>query len=117
MYTGNSFTEFCKNLFSLPLRYDDTFYRLVGSGLYDLILLDRLFFLVKTPLWIKRDEENKVHSEDGPAIAWDDGYTLYFLHGVNLTKELWQGITTHTTSPRDILALENPELWRAAKRL
>jgi hypothetical protein len=29
----------------------------------------------------------KLHREDGPAIEWFDGYTQWFLNGIELTKE------------------------------
>lgn len=35
-------------------------------------------------IWL---QNNKRHREDGPAIEYKDGKKLWFLEGVNLTKE------------------------------
>ena len=49
------------------------------------------------PLHIRFDAENRLHAEGEPAIAFADGYSLYFHHGVKLPEEygkvhpdLWQ---------------------------
>jgi internalin A len=49
------------------------------------------------PLHISFDSANELHAEGEPAIAFADGYSLYFHHGVKLTEEygklppdLWQ---------------------------
>ncbi len=39
------------------------------------ILMDR-------PESIRRDDQNRLHCEDGPAISFRDGYALHFHHGV-----------------------------------
>jgi internalin A len=49
------------------------------------------------PLHIRFDAENQLHAEGEPAIAFADGYSLYFHHGVKLPEkygkvhpDLWQ---------------------------
>jgi internalin A len=49
------------------------------------------------PLHIRFDAENRLHAEGEPAIAFADGYSLYFHHGVKLPEnygklhpDLWQ---------------------------
>lgn len=44
-------------------------------------------FLSDRPRVLKRDAENNLHCEDGPAIAYADGWELYFWHGTSIPKE------------------------------
>ena len=40
-----------------------------------------------------RNEEEKLHREDGPAIVWEDGTHSYYLNGKQYTKkEYWKEI-------------------------
>lgn len=36
---------------------------------------------------LKRDAENNLHCEDGPAVAWPDDWKLYFWHGTHVPAE------------------------------
>src|SRR6476661_9787382 len=63
------------------------------------------------PLHIRFDGENRLHAEGEPAIAFADGYSLYFHHGVKLPEnygkvhpDLWQA--------QWIISEENTELRR-----
>ncbi len=63
------------------------------------------------PLHIRFDAENRPHAEGEPAIAFADGYSLYFHHGVKLPEkygkvhpDLWQA--------EWLLSEENAELRR-----
>lgn len=38
------------------------------------------------PELIKRDHENLLHSDNGPAIKWRDGWALYFWHGTPIPE-------------------------------
>jgi internalin A len=63
------------------------------------------------PLHLRFDSANELHAEGEPAIAFADGYSLYFHHGVKLPEEygkvhpdLWQA--------EWLLSEENAELRR-----
>ncbi|MEG4216941.1 hypothetical protein QUA27_23805 [Microcoleus sp. Pol14C6] len=63
------------------------------------------------PLHLRFDAENRLHAEGEPAIAFADGYSLYFHHGVKLPEKygkvhpaLWQA--------EWLLSEENAELRR-----
>ncbi len=109
-----AFYKLCRKLFCYPNRYYGTFLHLVESGMYDLILLDGVCIMVPYPVVVKRNERGQLHSENAPALAWKDGYALYFLHGLRLEWELWQKITTRALSPQEILSLKNQEIRRVA---
>lgn len=39
------------------------------------------------PVYIKMDDENRTHCEDGPAIYFSDGFSIYSWHGVQIPGE------------------------------
>lgn len=64
------------------------------------------------PCTIKMDEQNRTHCEDGPAIAYSDGFAIYVWHGVTIHPE-W--ITNKSAlTPKIALTWENIEQRRCA---
>jgi hypothetical protein len=62
----------------------------------------------KPPELIKFDDRNRLHSVDGYAIKFRDGYGRFYVHGVNFDRGTFdQFFTGRYFSPRDILQLPN----------
>jgi hypothetical protein len=65
------------------------------------------------PNYIKRDEQNRVHCQDGKAVEWSDGYGIYALNGIAfdcLTQEdLYRKIIKKELTLPEILIIENEE--------
>ncbi len=58
---------------------------------------EKICVVCDRPLHLRFDAENRLHAEGEPAIAFADGYSLYFHHGVKLPEkygkvhpDLWQ---------------------------
>jgi internalin A len=58
---------------------------------------EKICLVCDRPLHIRFDSANELHAEGAPAIAFADGYSLYFHHGVKLPEkygkvhpDLWQ---------------------------
>ena len=81
----------------------------IKSGVYDTILFNNFAIGCRRPNYISRDELNRMHSEERSAISWRDGFELYYLWGVNFTKELWQKVVRKELSFKQILAIGNIE--------
>lgn len=64
------------------------------------------------PEIIKFDDENRLHSEAGPAIKFRDGFSVYAWHGVRIPKEWIENKKSLT--PKIALTWENVEQRRAA---
>ena len=58
-------------------------------------------------------EKNRFHSLTHPAITWK-GEEHYFIHGVELPKDLWEKIAKHKLSAAEVFAIENTEHRRVA---
>lgn len=73
---------------------------------------DTLAVVQDRPLHIRMDEDNRLHSETGPAILYADGFAVYAWHGVRVPGE-WidnrESLTAHTA-----LTWANIEQRRAA---
>lgn len=62
------------------------------------------------PVVIKRDQNNLLHAEDGPALAYPDGWGVWAWHGTQVPKELIMG----QWSTDRILKERNAEVRRCA---
>ena len=40
------------------------------------------------PLFLKKDEANRPHCDDGPSHMWRDGWALWYIHGVVVTEQI-----------------------------
>ena len=56
---------------------------------------------------LKRDENNRLHCENGPALEYRDGFSIYAWHGTRLPAEWVEGRAT--IDPAIILKAENVE--------
>ena len=64
------------------------------------------------PSVIKMDDQNRLHCENGPAILYPDGFTVYSWHGVRIPREWIENKASLT--PAMALNWENTEQRRAA---
>jgi len=78
------------------------------TGVFYAIMLDKACIVSSCPAKIHFDDRKRLHSTTGPAIAWNDGYRLYFVHGVPFTS------TDHATffsaekkSAKEVLAIRD----------
>ncbi|MHB8118650.1 MAG: DUF6745 domain-containing protein [Methanothrix sp.] len=81
------------------------------SGPAYTIFLKRFAIVSRLPEKICRDEQHRLHSSDGPAISWHDGYRQFFWHGVSVQEKLIENPKTITK--QDIVSEKNAERRRA----
>lgn len=65
------------------LKDDDlnSFISLLERNIYDMIQLDTHCIVSRMPEYININNDNKLHSEDKPAIRFIDGYEQYWIEG------------------------------------
>jgi len=88
------------------LKYKD----FLKSGVWGGILYDTVAILIRRPNLIKRNNRFDLHSIKGPAIAWRDGYSLYFVHGISVDRR-WVDDPLSLTA-EEILEEDNVEVRR-----
>lgn len=86
------------------------------SGVWATIMFENLVLCISRPNTVKTDEKGNLHCENGPAIAFDDGYEEYAWHGTWVTEQIIMQPKTFTKE--QILGENNSEVSRAiAERL
>lgn len=73
---------------------------------------DTLAVVQDRPLHIKMDDSNRLHCEDGPAILYADGFSVYAWHGVRIPSSWIEDRKSLTA--KIALTWENIEQRRAA---
>lgn len=71
---------------------------------------DRTVVLVARPLFLKRDDDGRLHCEDGPAVQWQSGRKEYYLHGAHV--ERWVVENPHWVPIHRITQEWNAEIRR-----
>lgn len=64
--------------------------RFLMSGVWNTVLLQGIAIGCRRPCFVAFDVENRLHSSERSAIAWRDGFELYYLNGVCLERPEWQ---------------------------
>jgi hypothetical protein len=82
------FYDYFKRINIVEHKLLDKYMEYLKNGVFYTIFLGGAAFLCGRPEYIKRDEQNRLHCEDGPAIRWKDGYCNYFWHGVSVPEKL-----------------------------
>ena len=55
---------------------------------------------------VVRREDERLHSDQLPAVLFPDGYEIYFLDGVEFPKETWQRVVSKEMSLSEIMKIE-----------
>lgn len=72
-------------------------------------------FISDRPIHINRDENGALHSENGPAVEFIDGWKTYVWHGTNV-PEKWI-LDKNSITPEIITSHSNIEQRRAASEI
>ena len=94
-----------------PMEWVETVYSQCGpfSTYADFVMVsDR-------PVILRRDAAGRLHSNDGPAIAWRDGWDIFFWHDLRIPRSHeWMLASPEQLTPDKIEAEPNAELRRVA---
>ncbi len=84
--------------------------RYIKSGIFTSIYLYGFAISSKNPILLLRDEKNRMHNTEGPAIQWADGYYQNYVHGVYFEYDLFDKIfIKKDIIGKDILNIKNTE--------
>ena len=105
------FYDYFKRISIVEHKLLDKYMEYLKNGVFYTIFLGGAAFLCGRPEYIKRDEQNRLHCEDGPAIRWKDGYCNYFWHGVSVPEKLIE--RPDEITKEDLINETNAEVRRA----
>ena len=72
---------------------------------------ENMVILTERPVLLKRDNQGRLHAEDGPAMAYPDGFAIYAWHGTRVPADM---VTGPGWTYQRILKEENTEIRRCA---
>ena len=81
------------------------------SGVFMTIFVNGFAIAIPRPKIVYRDESNRLHGEDFPAIEWDNGEKYYMWHGIPVSEKLI--LRPDEISREEIIAEKNSEVSRA----
>ena len=58
----------------------------------------RFWVVSDRPTTIGRDTENRPHCDDGPQLAWRDGFKTHYWHGIKVTRQIIEAPETLTVA-------------------
>jgi len=71
---------------------------------------NRVIWACPKPIISKKNSSGWYHCENGPALAWEDGFELYFINGVSVPK--WLVVNPEKLKAEDIITQRNAEVVR-----
>ena len=86
-----------------------------NHGLWSIQFFNDWCIVTQLPKIIRRDNENRLHSTDGPCIEWRNGEKNYYIHGIYFEPQLWEEVVSgKNADPTTILKIQNQEQKQAA---
>jgi len=110
-YSWISYYDFFSNIGIAKDKKFEVFSELLfDSGIFMMIVFDKVCIISRFPKNIDRDEKNRLSNNSGPAIEFGDGWKLYYVHGVNFDEELFNNAFVNGfLTPEEILGIRNAE--------
>jgi len=112
-YAWVSFYNFFEEIGVIHNKDFKNFRELIECNIYDMIQFENLCIVCALPEYVDRDDSNRMHSLDRSCIRWNDGYELYYIHGINFEYEEWNNFVTGKTKALDIITEANQDKKRA----
>ena len=99
-YNFNLYDEKTKENFNIYKNF-------LKSGVFFSSCYSDIAIVSRRPKAVRKNNQDRLHSDKLPAIEWRDGYKLYFLNGVEFTEDLWTKVVSGTMPFEEILAIKD----------
>lgn len=73
-----------------------------------MLVISGIVFVSDNPKKIVKDQQGRLHSTEGQALEYSDGYGLYSLDGVRIDKELFD-LVAEKKDANKVMAIKNVE--------
>lgn len=80
-YGWIAFYQFFAEIGRLQQPSFERYRNMMLNGIWDMLQMDNVCVYSTKPLFIRRNEEGRMHSLDGPCILFQDGFKRYFING------------------------------------
>lgn len=95
----------------------NSYVEFLKSNIYDCIQMSDVCVVSPMPEFIHVDEQRRLHSLDGPAIGWSDGFEQYYLFGRFFKEDLYKKIMSDNVTFADVMKIGNIEQRMAALKV
>jgi hypothetical protein len=105
-----SFYDFFDRLGLLKSEEFSKYKNYLKGGLFSCILQDKIAFLSRPPVFLKRDDKGNMHNTEDYAIYFKDGYGLNFVYGVYFNPEDFDKLVNgKKATGKQIMQVKNAE--------
>ena len=91
-YGWCAFYDFFRRIGIVKHEKFEKYLTLIDCNIFLAIYLKDVAFISKPPLFMKRDAEGQLHSLEGPALRFEDGYGVYSIHGTRFKGDVFKAI-------------------------
>lgn len=92
----------------IPYRIE-RYVNFLSKGILILNVFSKTALVCPMPLKIMRDDQNRFHSLQKPAIKWHNKQGKHFIHGVSFPKQLWNKVIKRELTVKEVLQIDNIE--------
>jgi hypothetical protein len=82
-----------------------------AAGIWDCLLFERIAYVIRRPVTVNKDEQGRLHCENGGAVVFKNGEKYYSWHGTRVPERLI--MASQDVTKEDLLAERNAEVVRA----
>lgn len=79
------------------------------TGIFLTIEFEHAIILIEKPIVLKR-VNGRMHSLDGPAIKWRDGYSLNYINGRSMPRWIFDKVAENTITKEDFINEQNEDV-------
>lgn len=115
-YGWCAFYDYLHRIKAIPKHRQFCAYRdtVARSGMWSALAYENVCIVAMMPIQVSRDEQMRLHSEDGYAVEFGDGYGQHYLSGVFFPPDLHKGLVSGAMGVPNVLKIENVEQRMAA---
>jgi len=104
------FYKIIGDFFQPAEQYQSHGYDFLLNGGFCCFLFGETSIILKKPVRISRNQNLVLHCENAPAVEWEDGTSLYFWNGIEVSEKLIS--SPDNVTKEDILSEQNVEVRR-----
>lgn len=114
-YYWVAYYDFCEKIGEKQSPDFHNYKNLLLAGPYDMVQLEDYCIVSNLPDVLKRDNQLRLHGEDGPAVHFRDDFEVYLWHGVKIPKH-WI-MDKSSITKKEMLAEKNIEMRRVLREI
>lgn len=92
----------------------NSYKKILDLNIFWTVPFDEVVFVSRNAVEFNLNDENIVHSINGPAIKFADGFEMYFINGVHVEKQFFDKLKNKEFTFQDFIQISNEEIRACA---